>query len=157
LPRNLSTKRRSADLSVGELASRTGVAVSALHYYESLGLIRSWRTAANHRRYDRAMLRHVSIIKVAQKLGVPLAEIGEALQALPLDRTPDTHDWKAMSERWGASLTERIDKLVWLRDKLDYCIGCGCLSVKHCPLYNADDHLGAEGPGPRRLDPDPQG
>ncbi len=152
----MPTKRRNTDLSVGELSARSGVAVSALHYYESLGLIRSWRTPANHRRYDRAMLRYVSIIKVAQKLGVPLAEIGEALQALPQDRTPSTDDWQSMSAHWGAALTARIDQLVWLRDKLDYCIGCGCLSVKHCPLYNADDYLGAEGPGPRRLDPGPQ-
>ncbi len=145
----------SADLSVGAFAQRAGLAVSAVHYYESLGLIRSWRTDANHRRYDRAMLRRVAILKAATRLGVPLAEIGERLAVLPEGRIPTAADWRRVSAGWKEDLSARIARLEALRDQLDHCIGCGCLSVKSCPLHNPDDALGAEGSGPRRLDPDP--
>ena len=143
----------SSDLSVGAFAARSGLPVSTIHYYDQLGLIRSWRNAGNHRRYDRAMLRRVAIVKVAQKLGMSLDEVQAALDTLPKDRTPTAKDWSRMSAGWAEALTARIDKLTRLRDQMDHCIGCGCLSVKNCPLYNPDDELGKEGPGPRRLDP----
>ena len=143
----------ASDLSVGEMARRSGVAVSTIHFYEAEGLIHGWRTPSNHRRYDRIMLRRVAVIKVAQRLGLPLARIREAFTALPDERTPNVRDWERLSSRWRADLDERITKLTKLRDKLGACIGCGCLSLKKCPLYNPNDELSADGPGPRRLDP----
>ena len=147
------SKPRSSDLSVGAMAARAGVPVSTLHYFEELGLLRSWRTSANHRRYDRAVLRRVAVIKVAQKLGLPLEVIGDALAHIPADQSPSTADWMQMSEVWRETLTTRINTLTKLRDQLGSCIGCGCLSLKHCPLYNPEDTLSEEGSGPRRLDP----
>lgn len=139
-------------LTVGQLAERSGVAVSALHFYESKGLIHSHRNAGNQRRYAREVLRRVAIIKVAQRVGVPLAAIGEALKALPESRTPTVADWARLSARWHADLTERIEQLTRLRDQLDGCIGCGCLSVSACPLRNPLDELSERGPGPQLLD-----
>lgn len=136
------------ELSVGELAARSGVAVSALHFYEAKGLIASLRTAGNQRRYPRSVLRRVAVIKVAQRMGVPLAEIAQALQALPASRTPTAADWRRMSAQWREGLQERIRLLTQLRDQLDGCIGCGCLSLKECPLRNAQDMLADAGPGP---------
>ena len=136
------------ELSVGEVAVRSGLAVSALRYYESQGLIASLRTAGNQRRYSRSVLRRVAVIKVAQRMGVPLAEIAQALQALPASRTPTAADWRRMSARWRDGLQERIRLLTQLRDQLDGCIGCGCLSLKECPLRNAQDVLADAGPGP---------
>jgi MerR family redox-sensitive transcriptional activator SoxR len=141
------------ELSVGEVAQRSGVAVSAIHFYEAKGLIRSWRNGANQRRYPREALRRVSIIKVAQRLGIPLASIKEALDSLPKGRTPTDQDWRKLSARWHGELDERIAKLSRLRDQLTGCIGCGCLSMKQCPLRNPWDKLAAEGPGPQLLDP----
>lgn len=141
------------ELAVGEVARRSGVAVSALHFYESKGLIASRRSRGNQRRYGRDVLRRVAVIKVAQRLGVPLATIREALKTLPEERTPTAADWRRLSEHWRSDLEERIAKLTRLRDSLDQCIGCGCLSVESCPLRNPYDELGAEGPGPRLLDP----
>ncbi|QPH54030.1 redox-sensitive transcriptional activator SoxR [Pontivivens ytuae] len=141
------------ELSVGQLSTRSGLPVSTLHYYEAEGLIRAERTAANHRRYPRAMLRRIAVIKAAQRLGLPLAVIRDAMAALPPDRAPTPAEWEAMSERWQAELDERIARMQTLRDHLSACIGCGCLSMENCPLYNDDDHLSEEGPGPRRLDP----
>lgn len=141
------------ELSVGEVARRIGVAVSALHFYESKGLISSHRTSGNQRRYGRDVLRRVAVIKVAQRLGVPLATIGKALKTLPEQRTPNAADWRRLSEHWRADLDMRIRKLTQLRDHLDECIGCGCLSVETCPLRNPYDELGETGPGPRLLDP----
>lgn len=141
------------ELGVGEVASRSGVAVSALHFYEKKGLIRSLRTAGNQRRYTRDVLRRVAVIKVAQRAGIPLAAIREALETLPDGRTPTTADWARLSRRWRADLDDRIARLVRLRDQLDGCIGCGCLSLKVCPLRNPEDALGEEGPGPRLLEP----
>jgi MerR family redox-sensitive transcriptional activator SoxR len=139
-------------LTVGDLARRAGVAVSTLHFYEAEGLIRSMRTQANHRRYPRGMLRRVAIIKVAQKAGIPLREIAEALDALP-DGKPTVADWRTMASRWRESLDDRIGRLTRLRDQMSDCIGCGCLSITACPLRNPGDRLAAEGAGPRILDP----
>ena len=147
-----STARHS--LTVGEVAARSGVAVSALHFYERKGLIGSSRTGGNQRRYGRDVLRRVAVIKVAQRAGVPLAEVRAALDGLPDGRTPTTADWSALSERWRAALDARIARLTRLRDQLDGCIGCGCLSISACPLRNPYDALGEEGPGARLLDPE---
>jgi MerR family transcriptional regulator, redox-sensitive transcriptional activator SoxR len=141
------------ELSVGEVAERSGVAVSAIHFYETKGLLTSWRNAGNQRRYPREALRRVSIIKVAQRLGIPLACIKDALDSLPKGRTPTDQDWRKLSVRWQDELDERITKLTRLRDQLNGCIGCGCLSMKQCPLRNPFDELAEEGPGPRLLDP----
>jgi len=135
-------------LSVGQLAARSGVAVTALHFYETKGLIHSTRNAGNQRRYPRAMLRRVAVIKMAQRLGIPLAEIATALSALPNDHIPTAEDWQRLSEGWREDLDRRIDEMVRLRDQLDGCIGCGCMSLKECPLRNRQDHLAEEGPGP---------
>lgn len=138
-------------LSVGELSRRSGVAISALHFYEAQGLISSTRTAGNQRRYARDTLRRLAVIQVAQQVGVPLRAIGDALATLPSSRTPTRSDWKKLSSRWHADLTERISQLTRLRDTLDGCIGCGCLSIDRCRLYNPRDIDAAKGPGPRRL------
>ena len=140
------------DLSVGEVAARSGVAVSALHFYERQGLIRSWRSTGNQRRYPREVLRRVAVIKIAQRTGIPLASIRQALAALPNERTPTAADWKRLSESWREELDERIRKLTQLRDRLTGCIGCGCLSVRDCPLRNPNDELAQEGPGARLLE-----
>ena len=142
------------ELTVGEVAARSGVAVSTLHFYESKGLIKSWRNRGNQRRYAREVLRRVAVIKVAQRTGIPLAAIREALRALPGERTPTSEDWKKLSAAWRADLNERIDRLTRLRDQLDGCIGCGCLSLGVCPLRNPSDRLAKQGPGPRLLDPE---
>lgn len=147
------TSRNQQELGVGEVAARSGVAVSALHFYEKKGLIRSLRTPGNQRRYGREVLRRIAVIKVAQRAGIPLARIRDALDALPEGRTPTVADWKRLSRRWRDDLDARIARLTGLRDSLDGCIGCGCLSLKACPLRNPGDVLGEEGPGPRLLDP----
>ncbi|KMW56403.1 Redox-sensitive transcriptional activator SoxR [Candidatus Rhodobacter oscarellae] len=138
------------DLSVGEMAARAGVAVSTLHYYEAEGLIESWRTPANHRRYDRRELRRVAIIRIAQTLGIPLAQVRPVLDKIPRGRTVKAAEWAAASEVWAEELDDRIEMLLRLRQTLGHCIGCGCLSVDNCPLYNAGDAMGDNGPGPRR-------
>lgn len=139
------------ELTVGELAARSGVAVSALHFYERKGLISSHRTGGNQRRYDRDVLRRVAIIRMAQEMGVPLAEVGESLAGLPSGQAPGKDDWAAISAGWREKLTQRIEILTRLRDRLDGCIGCGCLSMERCPIYNAGDRLAARGSGPRLL------
>ncbi len=141
------------ELSVGEVAARSGVAVSAVHFYEAKGLIRSRRNQGNQRRYPREVLRLVAVIKVAQRIGIPLAMIRDALATLPHGRTPTAADWRKLSANWKQRLDERIEKMMQLRDSLTGCIGCGCLSLKVCPLRNPLDRLGEEGPGPRLLDP----
>lgn len=138
-------------LGVGEVAQRSGVAVSALHYYESLGLISSARSAGNQRRYQRDVLRRIAFIRAAQVLGISLAEIADALHQLPDRRTPTKADWARLSARWRASLDQRIRDLEALRDRLQGCIGCGCLSLKACRLYNPEDALAARGSGAQRL------
>lgn len=145
--------RPPSDLSVGELARRSGVAVSAIHFYETEGLIAGWRTSANHRRYPRGTLRRIAIIKVAQRAGIPLKQIAEALASLPPGTVPTAKDWARFSARWKDDLDERIARLTRLRDQLTACIGCGCLSLRDCPLRNPDDMLASQGPGPRILDP----
>ncbi|MCK9800052.1 redox-sensitive transcriptional activator SoxR [Pseudomonas chlororaphis] len=135
------------ELTVGQLAQRSGVAVTALHFYESKGLISSNRNAGNQRRYHREVLRRVALIKIAQRLGIPLATIGEALRALPDGRAPTAADWKNLSAQWRNDLDNRINQLIWLRDQLNGCIGCGCLSMEACPLRNFGDVLGERGPG----------
>lgn len=141
------------ELTVGEVAQRSGVAVSALHFYESKGLIASQRNRGNQRRYPRTVLRQVAVIKVAQSTGVPLAAIRDALTSLPKGRPPTARDWARLSASWRDDLDERIAKLTRLRDQLDGCIGCGCLSLKTCPLRNPADQLSKQGPGARLLDP----
>jgi MerR family redox-sensitive transcriptional activator SoxR len=138
-------------LSVGELAQRSGVPVSTLHFYERQGLIRSLRTQGNQRRYFRAVLRWIAIIKVAQQVGIPLALIKQTLEQLPTGRPPTEEDWRAMAEGWREDLDRRILGLTQLRDRLGECIGCGCLSIHTCPLRNPNDSLAREGPGPRLL------
>ncbi|WP_411032935.1 redox-sensitive transcriptional activator SoxR [Shinella sp. BYT-45] len=142
------------ELSVGEVAERSGIAVSTLHFYEAKGLIRSRRNRGNQRRYPRSILRRVAVIKVAQRTGIPLSEIADALTVLPHDRPLTAQDWRKLSESWRGQLDERIARLTKLRNQLDGCIGCGCLSMRDCPLRNPMDTLAAEGPGPRLLEPD---
>lgn len=142
---------QSVELTPGELAERGGVAVSALHFYERQGLIRSRRTAGNQRRYPREMLRRVAFIRVSQRVGIPLAEIKAALDTLPEGRTPGRDDWARLSARWRDDLDARIEQLVRLRDDLTGCIGCGCLSLDRCALFNPEDRLGEQGAGPRLL------
>ena len=137
----------SAGWSVGKVAGRCGVKVSTLHFYEEKGLISSWRNEGNQRRYQKDVLRRVSVIKAAQKIGISLKEIKTALLALPENRTPDTGDWEVLAAHWKKDLDTRIAHLEKLRDSLTGCIGCGCLSMKNCPIYNADDRLAKEGPG----------
>ncbi len=139
------------ELTVGEVAERSGHAVSALHFYERKGLLRSHRTAGNQRRYDRDVLRRLAIIRVGQELGIPLAEIASALSALPDGHVPTAADWQHLSEGWHERLQKRITLLSRLRDELTGCIGCGCLSMQNCPLINPGDRLAEEGDGPRRL------
>jgi MerR family redox-sensitive transcriptional activator SoxR len=134
-------------LTIGELAARSGVAPSALRYYERLGLIRAGRTGGNQRRYERAELRRVAFIRIAQRVGVSLEEIAAALAGLPDNRTPTKADWARLSARWRGMLDERIGLLEGLRDRLTGCIGCGCLSLTRCGLYNPDDELGVGGSG----------
>lgn len=141
----------ASELTVGQVAARSGVAVSALHFYEARGLIRSQRTGGNQRRYGKDVLRRVAIIKVGQELGITLAEIGKALTSLPEHRTPTVKDWETLSRGWAADLDRRIARLQKLRDGLADCIGCGCLSIDKCALRNPHDILAQEGPGARRL------
>ena len=140
------------ELSVGVAANRSGVAVSTLHFYEAQGLIKGSRTQGNLRRYPREVLRRIATIKVAQKAGIPLATIQRALASLPEDRAPTREDWRRLSTGWRKELDSRIKKLTQLRDRLDDCIGCGCLSITACPLRNPLDELAEQGAGPRLLD-----
>jgi MerR family redox-sensitive transcriptional activator SoxR len=134
--------------TVGRVARRCGVKVSTLHFYEKKGLIRSWRNAGNQRRYKADVLRRISVIKAAQKMGISLEEIRRALATLPDNRTPTAGDWAALSANWRNDLDARIAYLERLRDLLTGCIGCGCLSMKNCPIYNENDKLAREGDGP---------
>lgn len=141
---------RRHHLTPGQVAERTGVSVSSLHFYEREGLIESTRTAGNQRRYSRDVLRRVAFIRVSQKVGISLAEIAAAFASLPAGRTPTKADWARLSQRWRHSLDVRLANLEQLRDSLDGCIGCGCLSLKSCSLYNVDDELSQDGTGPVR-------
>ncbi|WP_254408311.1 redox-sensitive transcriptional activator SoxR [Streptomyces sp. AC495_CC817] len=141
-------------LSIGEMSRRTGVAPSALHFYESLGLIASTRTSGNQRRYARHMLRRVSLITVAKRLGIPLSDVQQAFAEVPLAETPSHADWQRASRRWKRELEKRREGIERLERELTGCIGCGCLSMKACGLLNPDDALGSQGAGPRRLSED---
>jgi MerR family redox-sensitive transcriptional activator SoxR len=141
-------------LSVGEVAARSGAPVSTLHFYEAKGLIRSRRSEGNQRRYHRGVLRFIAIIRIAQRAGIPLAMIRKTFAGLPEGRVATADDWKAMSSGWRNELDTRIRKLTQLRDQLDDCIGCGCLSIHTCPLRNPGDELSEQGPGPRLLSHD---
>lgn len=138
-------------LTIGELSQRSGVAISALRYYEKLGLIAAERTAGNQRRYPRHMLRRVSLVTVAKRLGIPLADVQTALAPVPLDRMPTQSEWQRASRVWKTTLEERRRAIERLERELTGCIGCGCLSLRSCALLNPDDTLGADGPGARRL------
>ncbi len=139
------------ELSIGQLSSRSGVAVSALRFYEDAGLISAGRTAGNQRRYPRDALRRVAFIRASQRVGIPLRGIKQALDDLPGNRAPTRQDWARLSAGWQRDLDDRIAQLESLRDRLAGCIGCGCLSIDRCGLTNPGDVLGEEGPGARRL------
>ena len=141
-----------ANWTVGKVAKRCGVNVSTLHFYEEKGLISSSRNSGNQRRYRADVIRRVSVIKAAQKMGISLASINQAFATLPDNRTPTQKDWKKLSASWKSELDQRIAYLERLRDSLTGCIGCGCLSMKNCPIYNDDDVLGKDNSGPVILD-----
>lgn len=136
-------------LPIGELARRTGLAVSAIRFYEERGLVQAFRTMGNQRRFLRSDIRRLSFILIAQKLGLNLTEIEEQLARLPQGRTPSLADWQLISRSMRAQIDARIQLLTRTRAKLDECIGCGCLSLQRCQLYNRDDRISAAGPGPR--------
>jgi MerR family transcriptional regulator, redox-sensitive transcriptional activator SoxR len=138
-------------LSIGDLARRTGLSVSAIRFYEQRGLVRAWRTGGNQRRFPRSDIRRLSFALIAQRLGLTLAEIEAELSTLPQNRTPTRDDWQAISLRIRGALDARIAMLAALRERLDGCIGCGCLSLDRCALYNPDDRAARAGPGPRFL------
>lgn len=147
-----TVNKRSKDLlSVGEVAARSGVAISALHFYEKKGLITPMRNSQNQRVYPRGMLRIISLLKVAQRLGFSLEEIQKMFESLPQKEKPSEKDWKSLSRLWKAELNKKIELMTKLRDQLDKCIGCGCLSLKDCPLRNQDDKLSVKGPGAQLL------
>ncbi len=143
----------TAPLTIGALSERSGVATSALRYYESQGLIHAERTTGNQRRYPRAMLRRVAFVRSAQRVGLTLEEIHDALATLPEGRTPTKADWARLSRGWRPRIDAQIERLERLRDKLDGCIGCGCLSLRTCALQNADDGVAPRGPGAVYLEP----
>lgn len=148
----MQKRLRSSDLlRIGDLARRTGLSVSAIRFYEQRGLVEPIRTGGNQRRFLRSDIRRLSFILIAQQLGLALSEIEAELAKLPHGRTPTAQDWQAISKSIRGQLDGRIAQLERTRDKLDGCIGCGCLSLTHCELYNRDDHLAAQGPGPRKV------
>lgn len=141
-------------LTPGEVARRSGVAVSALHFYETKGLIFSTRNSGNQRRYSRDVLRRVAIIKIAQRIGIPLATVSDSLDHIPPDKRMSTPEWDALSAALARRAGSRIETLTRLRNDLDGCIGCGCLSMRDCPLRNPGDRLGQQGSGAVLLDPE---
>lgn len=142
-----------ATLTIGQLSARSGVATSALRYYEDLGLIASERSAGNQRRFSQHMLRRVAFIRSAQRVGLTLDEVAEALATLPAGRTPTKADWSRLSRAWRPRIDEQIARLELLRQRLDSCIGCGCLSLRTCALNNPEDEAADRGPGAVFLDP----
>ena len=138
-------------LTIGELAKRAGVSTATLRFYEDEGLIVSTRTAGNQRRYARSMLRRVAVVRAGRTVGMPLAHIREGLARLPGDRAPTKRQWESVSRRWSSDLDARINELVVLRERLTGCIGCGCLSLRSCGLFNAGDHAATTGSGARYL------
>ena len=161
----MSTSRRTAQaarsrgeqrLGIGEIAERTGLSVSAIRFYETEGLVHPDRNAGGQRRFRRSDLRRLSFVMIAQQLGFPLATIRETLATLPEARTPNQRDWARISRRFRDELQQRIDQLERMRDRLDGCIGCGCLSLTNCALYNEDDRAARRGAGPRYILGDPE-
>ena len=146
---------RSEGLTIGETAARSGVATSALRFYEAEGLISSTRTTGNQRRYERSTLRRIALIQAGKAAGISLDEIRDALTALPGERAPTKRDWERLSRRWRDDLDRRIATLNALRDRLTGCIGCGCLSLKTCSLLNPEDEAAALGAGPQYLEQGP--
>ncbi len=144
-------------LTIGEVSHRSGVAQTALRFYEDKGLLAAARTTGNQRRYDRAVLRRLAFIRAAQRVGLSLEQIGEALATLPEDHAPTKADWTRLSRHWRDELDARIDGLQRLRDRLTGCIGCGCLSLRTCSLQNAEDRMAEHGPGAPRLRPSGDG
>jgi len=136
-------------LSIGQVSDRTGLAASAIRYYEDEGLVRPERNAGGQRRYVKSDIRRLSFIMLSQKLGFTISEIREAMSPLPLDRAPNKADWTRISKTFGQELDFRIAKMQSLRERLDSCIGCGCLSLQSCHLYNPQDIQGSQGQGPR--------
>jgi MerR family transcriptional regulator, redox-sensitive transcriptional activator SoxR len=149
----LTPQHNQRPLSAGQLAARSAVAVSTIHFYEAKKLIRGWRTSGNQRRYGGDVLRRVAVIKVARRLGLPLDTIRKAMDGLPGGRTPTAADWQRLAAAWHADLQRRIRILQKLSRELGGCIGCGCLSLRICRLRNRADHLAEQGPGPRWLEP----
>lgn len=148
----MTWKRSARDaLSIGEMARRTGLSVSAIRFYEDKGLIEPIRTSGNQRRFLRSDIRRLSFILIAQQLGLTLAQIDWIMRDLPHGRTPTAKDWRKISTAIRATIDEKIRQLERTRDRLDGCIGCGCLSLEKCAIYNPDDRLAAEGPGPRQI------
>lgn len=141
------------ELTIGELSERSGVATSALRFYETRGLIHARRTTGNQRRYPQPELRRVAFIRAAQQVGLSLDEIAGALATLPEGRTPNKADWSRLSRSWRTRLDEQIERIERLRDRLDGCIGCGCLSLRTCALNNPGDEAAARGPGAVHLEP----
>lgn len=139
------------ELSIGQLATRTGLTVSAIRFYESRGLLGSVRNSGGQRRFLRSDIRRLSFVMIAQQLGFTISEIEEQLAQLPQGRTPTQRDWQRISKKFKIALDEQIARLTRTRDRLDGCIGCGCLSLKKCALYNPQDRVAAQGPGPRHL------
>jgi MerR family redox-sensitive transcriptional activator SoxR len=140
------------ELTIGELSERSGIATSAIRFYEARGLVASRRTTGNQRRYERVMLRRLGFVRTAQRVGLSLEEIEEALATLPRNRTPTKADWTRLSRGWRPRIEARIAQLERLRDDLDSCIGCGCLSLKRCNLSNPGDLVATRGPGPVLLE-----
>ena len=138
-------------LTIGETAKRAGVTVSTLRFYEARGLISSIRTTGNQRRFARSMLRRISVVRVAQTIGLTLEEISNALESLPEGKAPTQKDWEKLSTTWRGHLDDRINQLQLVREKLTGCIGCGCLSLQNCALYNPGDRAHKQGAGPRYL------
>ncbi|SFE05176.1 MerR family transcriptional regulator, redox-sensitive transcriptional activator SoxR [Actinacidiphila alni] len=138
-------------LPIGELAARSGIAASALRYYEDLGLIHAERTSGGQRRYRRSTLRRLAFIRAAQRIGLSLDEVGESLGRLPVDHVPNAAEWKGVATSWQRRIDQQIEELERLKAKLTGCVGCGCLSLTRCGLYNLDDAAGAAGPGARYL------
>ena len=142
------------ELTIGEVSSRSGVAPSALRFYEAEGLITARRTDGNQRRYDRSMLRRIAFIQAGRAAGIPLEQIHAALETLPKDRPPNSRDWQRLSRRWREDLDRRIATLQGLRERLATCIGCGCLSLRTCALLNPGDEAAQKGPGAHYLEHD---
>jgi MerR family redox-sensitive transcriptional activator SoxR len=144
---NVEVKDVADELTIGDLSTRSGVAPSALRFYEARGLIRADRTSGNQRRYARATLRRVALVQAGRAAGIPLEQIRVALETLPSERTPTRRDWERLSRSWRTDIDRRLEALQGLRNRLTDCIGCGCLSIDRCSLLNPDDEAATLGPG----------